>query len=63
VIHDLNMQYDFVTENTLTSGDFATRGYKVLVVPQTWALSSDAAAAIRRFAESGGTIRGNQHCW
>ena len=56
VIHDLNMQYDFVTENTLTSGDFATRGYKVLVLPQTWALSSDAAAAIRRFAENGGTV-------
>lgn len=52
VIHDLNMQYDFVTENTLTSGDFATRGYKVLVLPQTWVISPDAADAIRRFALS-----------
>ena len=56
VIHDLNMQYDFVTETTLNSGDFAARGYKVLVLPQTWALGSAAAEAIRRFAERGGTV-------
>jgi len=56
VIHDLNMQYDFVTETTLTSGDFATRGYKVLVLPQVWALSDAAIAAVRQFAEAGGTV-------
>ncbi|KPK49745.1 MAG: hypothetical protein AMK72_03765, partial [Planctomycetes bacterium SM23_25] len=56
VIHDLNMQYDFVTETTLTSDTFATRGYKVLVLPQVWALGDRAVAAIRRFAEAGGMV-------
>lgn len=56
VIHDLNMQYDFVTERILSSGAFAKRGYKVLILPQAWALSDKAIAAIRRFAEGGGTV-------
>jgi len=56
VIHDLNMQYEFVTERILTSDAFAARGYKVLVLPQVWSISSEAVAAIRRFAENGGTI-------
>jgi hypothetical protein len=50
------MQYDFVTETTLVSGTFAQRGYKVLILPQAWALSDAAAAAIRRFTERGGTV-------
>jgi hypothetical protein len=56
ICHDLQLQYDFVTETDLRAADFAGRGYRVLVLPQVWALSDEAAAAIRRFAEAGGTV-------
>ena len=56
VIRDLNMQYDFVTETTLTSGDFEAQGYKVLILPQAWAMSAKAVAAVRKFVEAGGTV-------
>jgi beta-galactosidase len=56
ICHDLQLQYDFVTETDLRADDFAARGYKVLVLPQVWAVSDEAAAAIRRFAEAGGTV-------
>jgi len=56
VIHDLNMQYDFVTETSLANGEFAAGGYKVLILPQVWAMSDQAAETVRRFAEGGGTV-------
>jgi hypothetical protein len=56
ICHDLQLQYDFVTEADLAAADFAARGYKVLVLPQVWAVSDEGAAAIRRFAEAGGTV-------
>ena len=56
ICHDLGLQYNFVTETDLRAADFGARGYKVLVLPQVWALSDEAAAAIRRFAEAGGTV-------
>lgn len=55
-VQDLNMQYNYVTEKTLTSGDFAKAGYKVLILPQVWALGDDALVAIRKFANDGGTV-------
>ena len=56
VCHDLGLQYNFVTEADLRAADFGGRGYKVLVLPQVWAISDEAAAAIRRFAAAGGTV-------
>lgn len=56
ICHDLGLQYNFVTETDLRAADFTARGYKVLVLPQVWALSDEAAVAIRRFAEAGGTV-------
>jgi hypothetical protein len=56
VCHDLGIQYNFVTETDLRADDFAARGYKVLVLPQVWAVSDEAAAAIRLFTEAGGTV-------
>ena len=56
ICHDLGIQYNFVTETDLRAADFSGRGYKVLVLPQVWAISDEAAAAIRRFAEAGGTV-------
>jgi len=56
VIHDLNMQYNFVTERTLASGEFEAGGYKVLILPQAWAMDPKAAAAVRKFVEAGGTV-------
>jgi hypothetical protein len=56
IIHDLNMQYNFVTERTLTSGEFEAGNYKVLVLPRTLCISEKAAAIIRRFVNNGGTV-------
>jgi hypothetical protein len=56
IIHDLNMQYNFVTERMLTSGEFEAGKYKVLVLPRTLCISAKAAAVIRRFVDNGGTV-------
>ena len=56
IIHDLNMQYNFVTETSLANGEFGRGGYKVLILPQVWALSEKTVQAIRQFVADGGTV-------
>lgn len=56
IIHDLNMQYNFVTERMLISGEFEVGNYKVLVLPRTLCIGEKAAAVIRRFVDNGGTV-------
>ncbi len=69
LVHDLNMQYHYVTEQTLTSGAFAKAGYKVLLLPLVWAMGDETITAIRQFVADGGTVIAdlrpgfyNQHC-
>ncbi len=56
LLDDLGYRYDFVGKSHLLAGDLATRGYKVLILSKAIALGDDEAAAIRAFAEAGGTV-------
>lgn len=56
IFQDLNMQYNFVTDKILTSGEFAAGKYKVLVLPHALSLSPKAVATVRKFVEEGGTV-------
>ncbi|HWL53468.1 MAG TPA: beta-galactosidase trimerization domain-containing protein [Chthoniobacteraceae bacterium] len=51
---DENLQYDVVIERDLTLG--ALDRYKALILPNAAALTSEAVAAIRAFADRGGMV-------
>ncbi len=52
----LGLQGRFVSPQMLADGSFARAGFRALILPHVLAMSVDEAAAIRRFAGSGGLI-------
>ena len=52
----VGLQFEYVTDRMLRNGEFASGEYKVLILSQIEALSPGEAAAIRAFAEKGGTV-------
>ncbi|MBL8209665.1 MAG: beta-galactosidase [Bryobacterales bacterium] len=56
LIEDLGLQYNFVASEQVEQGELLQRGYRVLVLPNSLALSETEAAAIRAFAAQGGTV-------
>jgi len=56
VIHDLRLQFRYVTDRTLTRGEFAPDRFKVLVLAQALALSDREAQIVRDFVSRGGTV-------
>lgn len=53
-LEDAGFQYDILTTEHIEAGQLA--GYKVLVLPDSLALSDAEQAAIRQFVESGGLL-------
>ncbi len=53
-VEDLGLQYNFVAYEQIEQG--ALDKYKVLVMPQSCAVSKKEAAAIRKFVERGGLV-------
>ena len=56
LIEDNLRQYDFVAYGQLESGDFDNMGTKVLILPQSIAMSKAECDAVRRFVQRGGTV-------
>ncbi|MGQ9731406.1 MAG: beta-galactosidase trimerization domain-containing protein [Candidatus Zipacnadales bacterium] len=54
--YDLGLDFRYLTTKMLMDGQLDTSEFKVLLLPMTQALSAAEAAAIRRFAENGGTV-------
>ena len=54
--YDLGLDVHYVTSRMLTDGVLDTGEFKALLLPMTQALAPEEAAAIRRFAEGGGTV-------
>ena len=50
------LQFSYVTDRMLRRGEFRTRDYKVLILPQAEAIGPQEAEVIRAFVESGGTV-------
>lgn len=55
-LHDVGIWPKFVDASQVDEGYLLENGYKVLILPRCAALSDTTAGAIRKFAESGGTV-------
>ena len=55
-IRATGLQFEYVTDRMLRRGEFAPENYKVMILPQCEALGPKEVAAIRQFAENGGTV-------
>jgi len=56
ILEDCGYQYNVVTPEEVVGGALQREGYKVLILGRTICLSDAEAAAIRKFAEGGGTV-------
>ena len=56
LIEDLGLQYNFVAYGQIEQGELFKRGYRVLILPRSSALSAAEAQEIRAFTEQGGTV-------
>jgi hypothetical protein len=56
MIEDQGLQYNFVAYGQVEEGELVKRGYKVLILPHSTALSKAEAAAMRDFVGRGGTL-------
>ncbi|HXI38899.1 MAG TPA: alpha-amylase family protein [Bryobacteraceae bacterium] len=56
LIEDLGLQYNFVAYRQIEQGELLKRGYRVLILPRSSALSAAEALEIRAFAAQGGTV-------
>jgi hypothetical protein len=56
MIEDLGLQYNFVAYGQIEQGELIKRGYRVLVLPRSSALSAAEAREIKAFADEGGTV-------
>ncbi len=56
LIEDEGLQYNFVSYGEVEEGELLRRGYKVLILPHSSALSPAEAKEIRDFVAQGGTL-------
>jgi hypothetical protein len=56
VIEDLGLQYNFVSYEQIENGELQKAGYKVLLLPQSVAMSQKECEQIESFVRSGGTV-------
>jgi hypothetical protein len=56
LVEDQGLQYNFVAYAQVEQGELLKRGYRVLVLPHSSALSTAEAQAIREFVAQGGTV-------
>lgn len=56
LVEDLGLQYRFVAYAQLEQGELLKRGYRVLILPRSSALSDAELAAIREFRAQGGLV-------
>jgi len=56
LLSDLGYSYDFLASEQIERGDLQKRGFKVLILPFSLALSPEETKAIREFVENGGVV-------
>ncbi|CAL1518506.1 beta-galactosidase trimerization domain-containing protein [Chitinophaga sp. MM2321] len=56
VLHDAGIGFDFMAYSGIENNDLITKGYKVLVLPMSIALSDKEAEQITAFVRQGGTV-------
>ena len=61
LLEDLGWQYDFVDSAMIEQGELLRHGYRVLILPDSSALSEAEAKAMRGFVEQGGVLIADRH--
>ncbi len=61
LIEDSYLQSIFITGEQIAEGRLKTEGVKVIVLPETWAMSDAEARNITAFVEAGGTVIADQY--
>ncbi len=56
LIEDQGLQYDFVSYSQVEQGELQKRGYRILILPHSSAISASEARAITDFVQQGGTL-------
>lgn len=56
ILQDAGLGFDFTAYSDIEKGDLMTKGFKVLILPMSAALSDKEVSAIERFVENGGTV-------
>jgi hypothetical protein len=56
VLEDIGYQYDYLSYEQIEKGDLRRRGFRVLVLPGSIALSEKEAQQIRAFVKAGGLV-------
>ena len=56
LLEGLGYQYDFVAYGEVEKGELQRRGYRLLILPQSVAISDGEAAAIEGFVAAGGVV-------
>lgn len=62
LVEDLGFQFDFVSSEQVEAGRLLDAGYRVFVMPRSYALSDAEAERIRRFVRAGGTVIADGVC-
>ncbi len=55
-LHDLGLGFDFVSYSSIENGDLFDKGYQVLILPMSYALSDSEVEQIDRFVKEGGIV-------
>jgi Beta-galactosidase/Beta-galactosidase trimerisation domain len=56
ILRDSGLQFDFIAYSDVEKGSLIAKGYRTFILPMSMALSDKELAAIREFAQSGGTV-------
>lgn len=56
VVEDLGLQFNFVAYEQVESGELIRGGYKVLLLPESVAMSAEECRQIEAFVRAGGTV-------
>jgi len=62
LLHDLGVQFDFIAYAEVEQGLLRERGYRVLILPESVALSEKEAVEIEAFVRGGGTVIADNLC-
>lgn len=56
LLEELGYQYEFVSYGQIEEGDLIKRGFRLLIMPESVAISEAEARAIEEFVKEGGTV-------
>lgn len=62
LLEDLGLQYDFVSTEQIEDGKLVDGGFRLLIVPDSLAVSAAEVERIRAFVNAGGTVLADMGC-